>query len=99
MELFKNIHAIDLALLIDDSLVISDVHIGFEEALNKQGILVPRDHFPQLIKRMEGIFSQVHDVLGNRTKRNKRTDIHNENNETKNNRTLKKIIINGDLKH
>ena len=59
MELLKDIHAIDLALLVDDTLIISDVHIGFEEALNKQGMLVPRDHFPQLIKRMEGIFVQV----------------------------------------
>ena len=59
MQLFRGIHAVDLALLIDDALIISDVHIGFEEALNKQGVLVPGDHFPQLIKRMEGIFSQL----------------------------------------
>jgi uncharacterized protein len=66
MELFKNIHAIDLSLLIDDSLIISDVHIGFEEALNKQGVLVPRDHFPRLIKRMEWIVSQAKKVLKNK---------------------------------
>ncbi len=95
MELFKNIRAIDLALLIDDALVISDVHIGFEEALNKQGMLVPRDHFPQLIKRMEGIFPQVQNTMANTAKSNKRK---NNENERKNNK-LKNIIINGDLKH
>src|SRR3989338_2896592 len=114
MELFKNIRAIDLGLLIDDALIISDVHIGFEEALNKQGMLVPMDHFPQLIKRMEGIFSQVQGIVGNKTKNNKREINEQKNNkrngneqenneaENKNNNTpkkLKKIIINGDLKH
>jgi uncharacterized protein len=97
MELFKRIHAIDLSLLIDDCLIISDVHIGFEEALNKQGMLVPRDHFPQLIKRMEKILSQVQDVLGNGAKSNKRTGIETKRNQT--NKKLKNIIINGDLKH
>jgi uncharacterized protein len=59
MEILKNIHAVDLSLLAGDTLIISDVHIGFEEALNRQGILVPRDHFSQLIKRMEGIFERI----------------------------------------
>src|SRR3989344_2635637 len=83
MELFKNIRAIDLGLLVDDSLIISDVHIGFEEALNKQGMLVPRDHFPQLIKRMEGIFARLQGRPTNRKKAKK----------------LRQIIVNGDLKH
>src|SRR3989338_1954200 len=59
MQLLKGIHAVDLTLLLGDTLIISDVHIGFEEALNKQGMMVPRDHFPQLIARMEGIFARL----------------------------------------
>ncbi len=83
MQLLKNIHAIDLSLLLEDTLIISDLHIGFEEALNRQGVLIPRDHFPRLIKRMEGIFSQV-EIM----QKGKKGSIK-----------LKQIIINGDLKH
>lgn len=39
---------VDLGILIGKTLVISDLHIGYEEALNKQGILVPRFQFPKL---------------------------------------------------
>jgi len=50
------IKIIDLCLLIDDSvLVISDIHIGYEEALNKEGILIPRLQFRDISKRLEKI--------------------------------------------
>ena len=61
MKLLKNIEAIDLALYIDKSLIIADIHIGFEEALNKQGVLVPRFQFPDLLKRMKSIFDRLKD--------------------------------------
>ncbi len=94
MQLLKGIRAVDLSLLIGDTLIISDVHIGFEEALNKQGILVPRDSFPMLIKRMEGIFSQLEDLTINKT--NKKTPQKIKPLPIK---PIKTIIINGDLKH
>jgi len=37
------------------ALVIADVHIGYEEALNKQGIMVPRQQFKDMIERIERI--------------------------------------------
>ncbi len=98
MELLKGIAAFDLALLIDDCLIISDVHIGFEEALNKQGMLVPRDHFPQLIRRMEGILSRI-EGEGNNVKNNRRKGNERKHNTAEKKKILKKIIINGDLKH
>lgn len=54
MEITKGIEMIDLALYIKKykTLIISDTHIGFEEALNKQGYMVPRFHFPDLVKRI-----------------------------------------------
>ena len=61
MKLLKNIEAIDLALYTDNSLIIADIHIGFEEALNKQGVLVPRFQFPDLLKRMKSIFDRLKD--------------------------------------
>lgn len=72
MKIHDNIQIIDLGLLLDDTLIISDVHIGFEEALNKQGILIPRFQFKEIINRLEKIL---------KIKR------------------IKKIIINGDVKH
>lgn len=56
MRILQNIEIIDLALFFDCTLVIADVHIGYEEALNKQGILVPRLQFDEIVKRIEGIF-------------------------------------------
>ncbi len=52
MELVKGIEAYKKALWLPKSktLVIADLHIGYEEALNKQGILVPRRQFEELKK-------------------------------------------------
>lgn len=58
MKIYNNIEIVDLGLLIDKTLVICDTHIGFEEALNKQGILVPRFQFNEIIKRLEKIVNK-----------------------------------------
>lgn len=57
MKILSNIEIIDLALYFNSTLVIADVHIGYEEALNKQGILVPRLQFEDMVKRMKRIFN------------------------------------------
>lgn len=57
MKILPNVEIVDLALYFDSTLVIADVHIGYEEALNKQGILVPRLQFEEVIIQIEGIFS------------------------------------------
>src|SRR3989338_9988496 len=51
----KELQIIDLCLYLKkhNALVISDIHIGYEEALNKQGILIPRLQFQQTMKRIE----------------------------------------------
>lgn len=61
VEIINGIEIIDLALYLKKQkiLVIADVHIGYEEALNKEGILVPRFQFKEIIKRLENIFSEV----------------------------------------
>lgn len=61
-EILAGIYAVDLAILADSALIITDIHIGFEEALNKQGILMPRFQFPEIIERMNKIFR----YLGNK---------------------------------
>ena len=75
MKILPKIEIVDLALYFNSTLVIADVHIGYEEALNKQGVLVPRLQFEEMVKRMDVLFSKL---------KNKR---------------IKRIIVNGDLKH
>jgi hypothetical protein len=59
MKISPNIEIIDLALYVNNNLILSDFHIGYEEALNKQGLLVPRFQFKEIIKRLENIFSRL----------------------------------------
>ncbi len=59
MNILPKIEIVNLALYFDSTLVIADVHIGYEEALNKQGILVPRLQFEEMVKRMERIFNSL----------------------------------------
>lgn len=59
MEISKGIEIIDLALKIGRTLVIADLHIGFEGALNKQGIMVPRFQFRDVCERLEKILKKA----------------------------------------
>lgn len=59
MKILPNTEIVDLALYFDSTLVIADAHIGYEEALNRQGILVPRLQFEEMLKRMGKIFSRL----------------------------------------
>jgi len=55
MEIYKDIEIIDLFLYLKryNTLVIGDVHIGYEEALNKEGVLIPRFQFKDTLTRLE----------------------------------------------
>ena len=61
MEILKGIEIVDLSLFIKKKkiLVISDVHLGIEGEMQHKGVLVPKYHFKELMKRFEYIFSQV----------------------------------------
>lgn len=58
MNIAKNIGIVDKCLFLPKSktLIFPDIHIGYEEALNKQGILIPRTQFAELMKNVENIF-------------------------------------------
>jgi len=45
-----------LSIYTHKTLIISDIHIGYEEALNMQGILLPRMQFKDIIDSLEKIF-------------------------------------------
>ena len=49
---------LDLALEVEDHLIITDLHLGYEEALNYQGIMIPKFQYSKIIKRMEEIHSR-----------------------------------------
>ena len=46
---------VDSALLIKDCLVISDIHLGYEYALNREGFMIPRFQYKKIIDRLKEI--------------------------------------------
>jgi uncharacterized protein len=65
MKILKDIEIIDLALFLKKRkiLVLADLHIGYEESLNKQGVLLPRFQFEDLVKRLEKILKKTNPKL------------------------------------
>ena len=61
MNILPNIKIIDLALYLEKQkiLILSDFHIGYEEYLNNQGILIPRFQFKEILQRLENIFKKI----------------------------------------
>jgi len=61
MEIIKGIEIVGKALWIkkEKILVLADLHIGYEEALNKQGMLVPRVQFEETIKELNEVLDEV----------------------------------------
>lgn len=60
MKLANDIEAIGLALRIGKNLVICDVHIGYEEYLNKTGVMVPRLQFRETLEQLKKIAEGRH---------------------------------------
>lgn len=46
---------VDSALLIEDYLIISDIHLGYEYALNREGFMIPRFQYKKIITRLKEI--------------------------------------------
>jgi len=59
MKILKGIELIDLAVYTNKTLIVTDFHIGYEESLNKQGLMVPRFQFDEIMKRLEAIFKKL----------------------------------------
>ena len=61
MEISKEIEIIETSLWLkkEKILIINDLHIGYEEALHKKGILVPKFQIKEIINRMETILNEV----------------------------------------
>ena len=74
VEIIEGIEIIEWALYITKGkvLIIGDLHLGFEDAIIKEGYLVPKFQFKAIKENLERIFE---------------------------NKEIKKIILNGDVKH
>ncbi|MBN2127426.1 MAG: metallophosphoesterase [Candidatus Diapherotrites archaeon] len=59
MKLNDSFELLGLALYAvkDNTLIISDLHLGFEEAMNSDGVFIPRFNFNEIKERIEEIFS------------------------------------------
>lgn len=49
---------IDSALQIKDYIIISDLHLGYEYALNREGLMIPRFQYKKIIKRLNDIIDK-----------------------------------------
>ncbi len=65
IQLKKGFELHEVALYLKDYKILTfgDVHIGYEEALNKQGVLVPRFQFEETMKRIKRIMNSVPDDI------------------------------------
>jgi len=57
-NLIYNAEIADLGLLIDDALIISDLHIGYEQSLNREGIMIPRFQYKMILERLQEIIKR-----------------------------------------
>jgi len=97
MKLSEGIIINDLALYLKNSnvLILADTHIGYEEALNKQGILIPRFQFKEIIQRLEKVISLLSRDKGAREWGTSSKDVRQRKSLFP---LFDKIIINGDIK-
>ena len=59
------LYIVDLGLVIkkEQCLVLADFHIGYEEALNKQGVLVPRFSFQDITSRLRALLKHSYNTI------------------------------------
>jgi len=60
-EIAENMLIADLCLYLEKSraLVVADLHLGYEEMLNNQGVMIPRVNYNEIKKRIERAFSEL----------------------------------------
>lgn len=58
MNIEPNIKVQDLFLIVKDVLIISDIHVGYEESLHKQGYFIPKGNLKELNLRIEKVLHE-----------------------------------------
>jgi len=59
VSLAPGVQAIDLALLVKDRLIISDVHLGYEDSLQAEGVFLPKFQLKDTMERLERILKEA----------------------------------------
>ena len=59
MEILPGFKLLNHALLHNNTLIMSDIHIGYEEMLNKKRFLIPRLQFEDMLRRLEAILGSL----------------------------------------
>jgi hypothetical protein len=62
MEIFEGLEIVDLCLKYKDMLILGDLQLGYEEYLNRGGIMVPRFQTNDVIERIEKILGENKDI-------------------------------------
>jgi putative SbcD/Mre11-related phosphoesterase len=67
MQILPNIEIRDLGLFLikEKTLILSDLHIGYEDSLNRAGILVPKVYFKEFLERLKLMLNGVDQVIIN----------------------------------
>lgn len=52
------LHGLSIYLINSKTLVLSDIHIGYEEALNKDGVMIPRLYFKHLFEKTKNLLEE-----------------------------------------
>jgi len=49
----------DIGLIIDNTLIIADLHLGYEQSLNREGIMVPKFQYRKILERILEIIEKT----------------------------------------
>ena len=58
MKILNDIRLLDTCIKMKDAIILGDVHIGYEEAINKTGTFIPRIYFEEMYSKMEKILKK-----------------------------------------
>ena len=107
-KLAKGIKAIGTVLWLEEekTAAIADLHLGYEEMLSNQGVLMPHINFADIKDRLEKTFAEIEQnsffSTGKKPGKKRLLPMQKEpssNFESQKQNFIEKIIINGDLKH
>ncbi|MFT4261328.1 MAG: metallophosphoesterase [Candidatus Woesearchaeota archaeon] len=59
MKLHEDIEIFGLGLFFEDTLILSDIHLGIEESLNKEGMFIPRYHYEDIVKETVELIEEL----------------------------------------